>query len=53
DGYTKRTEVKTLLQDIYQRYPSAKGNFLYMLENREQVDLWRDEPIDEAIAIDE
>lgn len=53
DGYTKRTEVKTLLQDIYQCYPSAKGNFLYMLENREQVDLWRDEPIDEAIAIDE
>ena len=41
DGYTKRTEIKELLAELYQKYPSAKGNFLYMLSNQEQVDLWQ------------
>ncbi len=43
DGYTKRTEIKALLQDVYERYPSAKGNFIYMLSNLKQVDLWQKE----------
>ncbi len=43
DGETTREDIKTLLQDIYQRYPTAKTNFLTMLANYEQADLWFDE----------
>ncbi len=40
DGYTKRQEVKELLNDIYNKYPMSKANFLKMLYNEEQLDLW-------------
>jgi len=40
DGYTKRTEMKNLLNSIYEQYPTAYENFLTMLGNSEQVDLW-------------
>lgn len=43
DGYTERQEMKELLQRLYQKFPSAKGNFLYMLSNEKQVDLWHKE----------
>lgn len=43
DGYTERQEMKEMLQDLYEKYPCAKGNFLYMLSNEKQVDLWHKE----------
>lgn len=46
DGYTERQEMKDLLHDFYKRFPMAKGNFVYMLHNKEQVDLWEKENID-------
>lgn len=44
DGDTKRTEIKHMLAELYRKYPSAKGNFLYMLSNQKQVDLWQKKP---------
>lgn len=44
DGYTERQEVKEMLQDLYVRYPMARSNFVYMLHNEEQVDLWHKLP---------
>ncbi len=43
DGYTQRQEMKEMLQTLYKRYPMAKGNFLYMLSNIRQLDLWQKE----------
>lgn len=43
DGYTERQEMKNMLQDLYTKYPMAKHNFVYMLSNKEQVDLWKKE----------
>ena len=40
DGYTKRQDTKELLQDLYQKYPQAKANFLKALSNTEQTMLW-------------
>lgn len=40
DGFTKRQEVKELLQSIYKSYPRAKQNFLTSLSNQEQICLW-------------
>lgn len=40
DGYTKRQETKEMLNDLYQKYPMAKENFLLMLHNEEKLDLW-------------
>lgn len=36
DGNTMRAEMKALLKDIYKKYPSAKDNFLLMLDNPEK-----------------
>ena len=41
DGFTKRQETKELLEDLYQKYPMAKDNFLLMLHNSDKVDLWK------------
>lgn len=41
DGYTKRQDMKEMLQQLYQDYPSAKDNFLSMLSNQKQVELWK------------
>ncbi len=41
DGFTKRQEAKELLQNLYQHYPMAKENFLLMLHNQKQLDLWK------------
>lgn len=40
DGFTKRQDIKELLQSIYHQYPSAKNNFLLALHNEKQQDLW-------------
>ncbi len=40
DGYTKRQDTKDLLNDLYKKYPMAKENFLLMLHNEKQLDLW-------------
>lgn len=41
DGYTKRQDMKEMLQKLYQTYPSAKDNLLSMLSNHKQVELWK------------
>lgn len=43
DGYTERQAMKDMLKEFYEKYPMAKNNFVYMLHNSEQVDLW--EPV--------
>ncbi len=40
DGHTKRQDTKELLQQLYKTYPMAKDNFLLMLHNQKQLDLW-------------
>ncbi|MFA5421512.1 MAG: GNAT family N-acetyltransferase [Bacilli bacterium] len=40
DGLTTREDIKNMLIDIYEDYPDAKENFLTMLSNYEQEDLW-------------
>lgn len=40
DGYTERQDMKELLQAFYVKYPMAKSNFVYMLSNQEQIELW-------------
>lgn len=40
DKTTTREDVKQLLKIIYNQYPQAKENFLTMLSNYEQEDLW-------------
>lgn len=40
DGNTERQAMKDMLQSFYKKYPMAKHNFVYMLHNEEQVDLW-------------
>jgi tRNA 2-thiocytidine biosynthesis protein TtcA len=40
DGHTKRQDMKELLENIYKTYPSSKENFLLMLHNQKQLDLW-------------
>lgn len=40
DGYTERQEMKDMLKELYDKYPMAKGNFVHMLSNEKQVDLW-------------
>lgn len=41
DGYTKRQDIKDLLNNLYNNYPMAKSNFVKMLHNEEQLDLWK------------
>lgn len=40
DGNTQRQVMKEMLEDLYQKFPMAKNNFLRMLSNVEQVSLW-------------
>ena len=40
DKTTKRQEMKDLLDNIYKQFPDAKENFLSMLSNIEQLELW-------------
>ena len=43
DKNTTREDVKILLNNIYHQYPKAKTNFLSMISNYEQEDLWGNE----------
>ncbi len=47
DGFTQRQDIKELLQKLYVEYPMAKGNFIYMLHNKEQIALWDKENDDQ------
>ena len=40
DGYTQRQAMKDMLTSLYETYPMAKQNFLTMLSNEEQNELW-------------
>lgn len=51
DGYTERQEMKEMLQTLYMKYPMAEHNFLYMLSNEKQVDLWQKENDEKKQAI--
>ncbi len=42
DGFTKRAEIKELLNNIYRQYPSAKDNFLTMLSNYSKEKIFSD-----------
>lgn len=42
DGYSKRQDIKELLQVIYEQYPPARKNFQKMLTNDEQIALWHE-----------
>ncbi|MFV0380137.1 MAG: ATP-binding protein [Anaerorhabdus sp.] len=41
DKETKREEIKLMLNNLYDKYPQAKANFLLMLHNNDKVDLWK------------
>ena len=43
DKTTTRENIKTLLSSFYKKYPPAKDNFLSMLSNYKQLDIWGDE----------
>ena len=47
DGYTKRQDMKDMLNTLYAEYPSAKDNFLRMLHNEKQLSLWHEEKPEE------
>ena len=40
DGFTRRQEMKELLNKLYQDYPTAHENFIKMLHNTEKTKLW-------------
>ena len=40
DGHTQREEMKDFLVTLYEKFPPAYENFLKMLSNTAQVDLW-------------
>lgn len=40
DKVTTREDIKNIMHDLYSKYPQAKDNFLTMLSNYEQIDLW-------------
>ena len=42
DGFTKRSEIKAILKDIYHEYPMAKDNFLLALLNGKQFNIYFD-----------
>ena len=43
DKHTERENMKTMLRELYHKYPMAKDNFLLMLHNLEKLDLWNKE----------
>ena len=43
DGYTERQALKDMLQEFYRSYPMAQKNFIRMLYNEDQVELWHRE----------
>ncbi|HNX16097.1 MAG TPA: GNAT family N-acetyltransferase [Bacilli bacterium] len=43
DKHTTREDIKILLKNIYEEFPTARENFLNMLDNYPQFDLWGDQ----------
>ena len=43
DGYTERQAMKDMLQEFYRSYQMAQKNFIRMLYNEDQVELWHRE----------
>ena len=43
DKTTTREDVKKMLSDLYIKYPSANENFITMLNNYAQLDIWTNE----------
>ncbi|MCR5332921.1 MAG: tRNA 2-thiocytidine biosynthesis TtcA family protein [Bacilli bacterium] len=43
DGFTMRTEMKEMLDKIYEKYPQAKHNYLVMMSNYEKEILFNDD----------
>ena len=43
DKNTTREDIKTLLNDIYHKFPKAEEDFLTMISNYEQEDIWGNE----------
>ncbi len=41
DGFSKRQDIKNLLNQIYREYPQAKENFLLSLHNTDKVNLFK------------
>ncbi len=51
DKHTQREEIKQMLNQMYKMYPTARDNFMTMLSNKEQLDLWEKEeekPVDNS-----
>lgn len=42
DKLTTREDIKMMLSELYKKYPQAKDNFLDMIFNYEQFDLWNE-----------
>ena len=40
DKFTTREDIKNILNDLYRKYPSAKENFVSMLNNYKRLDIW-------------
>ena len=40
DGYTKRQDMKIMLNNLYKEYPAAKKNLITALTNKEQLNLY-------------
>ena len=43
DKHTERENMKTILKDLYKKYPMAEENFLLMLHNLDKLELWEKE----------
>lgn len=43
DKTTTREDIKNLLSGLYRKYPSANENFITMLNNYSQLDIWTNE----------
>lgn len=51
DKHTERENMKTMLRDLYKKYPMAEDNFLLMLHNLDKLDLWKKEKKEEPEAL--
>ena len=45
DKHTERQRIKEMLDEIYSHTPQAKNNFLKMISNTEQINLWQKENV--------
>lgn len=51
DGFTRRQDMKEMLERLYAEYPMARDNFLLMLHNEKQLSLWHEETADEQAEL--